>query len=287
MSARIDFSRANAITQSAVSGLPFLSHSCQYGNRGVNVVVYGNFSFVGVIAVEPAGILRDGAFPRNRHCQEERVETRVVEALAEISPRCKDEPLGIFRGAKCLFSRPTLGSVHPTSHHDNIPCRSLKGSCEIFEVIATFGEHEWISPGFECCEDIIDDRAGPGKLDSPLSGVLATCRANMPCDWSKSLSRRPRRNHSPSFKAKVALAAIKGEQTVAEIASRYDVHPNQVTQWKTLVLNGVAGVFSAPNEVGAKAGLDVRVLHAKIGQQALEIDFLEHALGRVDDPSAR
>src|SRR5665213_246478 len=130
-------------------------------------------------------------------------------------------------------------------------------------------------------------RAGPGKLDSPLSGVLATCRANMPCDWSKSLSRRPRRNHSPSFKAKVALAAIKGEQTVAEIASRYDVHPNQVTQWKTLVLNGVAGVFSAPNEVGAKAGLDVRVLHAKIGQQALEIDFLEHALGRVDDPSAR
>jgi hypothetical protein len=71
--------------------------------------------------------------------------------------RCKDEPLGIFRGAKCLFSRPTLGSVHPTSQHDNIPCRSLKGSCEIFEVIATFGEHEWISPGFECREDIIDD----------------------------------------------------------------------------------------------------------------------------------
>ena len=84
----------------------------------------------------------------------------------------------------------------------------------------------------------------------------------------------------------MALAAIKGEQTIAEIASRYDVHPNQVTQWKTLVLNGIAGVFNAPND-GAKAGPDVRVLHAKIGQQALEIDFLEHALGRVDDPSAR
>lgn len=109
----------------------------------------------------------------------------------------------------------------------------------------------------------------------------------MPCDRSKNLSKRPRRNHSSSFKAKVALAAIKGEQTVAEIASRYDVHPNQVTQWKTLVLNGVAGVFNAPNDAGAKVGPDVRVLHAKIGQQALEIDFLEHALGRIDDPSAR
>lgn len=109
----------------------------------------------------------------------------------------------------------------------------------------------------------------------------------MPCDWSKKLSRRPRRNHSPSFKAKVALAAIKGEQTVAEIASRYDVHPNQVTQWKTQLLNGVSSVFNAASESVAKTEPDIRALHAKIGQQALEIDFLGIALGRVDEPSAR
>ena len=101
------------------------------------------------------------------------------------------------------------------------------------------------------------------------------------------MPKRPRRNHSPPFKAKVALAAIKGEQTVAEMASRYDVHPNQVTQWKTQLLNGVAGVFNGPNEAATKAGPDIRSLHAKIGEQALEIDFLEHALGRVHDPNAK
>src|SRR5450755_2219139 len=63
-----------------------------------------------------------------------------------------------------------------------------------------------------------------------------------------TMTKRPRRNHSPSFKAKVALAALKGEQTVAEVASRYDVHPNQVTQWKTQLLNGIAGVFNGPSE---------------------------------------
>ena len=85
----------------------------------------------------------------------------------------------------------------------------------------------------------------------------------------------------------MALAAVKGEQTVAEIASRYDVHPNQVTQWKTQLLNGAANVFNGPGESAAQRGPDIKQLHAKIGQQALEIDFLEHALGRVDEPSAK
>jgi transposase-like protein len=59
------------------------------------------------------------------------------------------------------------------------------------------------------------------------------------------MSKRPRRNHAPAFKAKAALAAIKGERTRAELAQRFDVHPNQITQWKAQLLEGAAGVFGA------------------------------------------
>ena len=52
------------------------------------------------------------------------------------------------------------------------------------------------------------------------------------------MSKRPRRNHAPAFKAKVALAAIKGEKTLAELAQQFDVHPNQITQWKAQLLEG-------------------------------------------------
>ena len=55
------------------------------------------------------------------------------------------------------------------------------------------------------------------------------------------MSKRPRRNHAPAFKAKVALAAIKGEKTLAELAHQFDVHPNQITHWKTQLLEGAAG----------------------------------------------
>src|ERR1700735_2691412 len=59
------------------------------------------------------------------------------------------------------------------------------------------------------------------------------------------MTKRPRRNHTPGFKAKVALAAMKGDKTLAELAQLFDVHPNQITQWRSQVLEGAAGLFGA------------------------------------------
>lgn len=101
-----------------------------------------------------------------------------------------------------------------------------------------------------------------------------------------SKSRRPRRNHSAAFKAKVALEAVKGDRTVAEIAQRHDVHPNQVTEWRRQLLERAVDVFggaSAP----AQPAVDLKVLHAKIGQLTLENDFLEGALTKAGLLSAR
>lgn len=99
--------------------------------------------------------------------------------------------------------------------------------------------------------------------------------------------KRPRRNHSSTFKAKVALAAVKGDQTLSQLAERFDVHPNQITQWKTQLLDNASDVFSTPGERRAVDGPSVKDLQAKIGQLAMENDFLANALGRVDDPSAK
>ena len=63
------------------------------------------------------------------------------------------------------------------------------------------------------------------------------------------MTRRPRRNHSPAFKAKVALAAIKGDRTMSELAGQFDVHPNQIKQWKDQLLEGITGVFDAGAKV--------------------------------------
>ena len=92
------------------------------------------------------------------------------------------------------------------------------------------------------------------------------------------MTRRPRRNHSPAFKAKVALAAIKGERTLAELAQQFDVHPNQITQWRTQLLEGASGVFGATIATEAAPAVDVKTLHAKIGELTLENDFLAGAL---------
>ena len=96
------------------------------------------------------------------------------------------------------------------------------------------------------------------------------------------MTRRPRRNHSPAFKAKVALAAIRGEQTLVELSQQFDVHANQIKQWKGQLLEGATGVFG--DEAKAEpAGptVDVKTLHAKIGELTLENDFLSGALGKA------
>jgi transposase-like protein len=95
------------------------------------------------------------------------------------------------------------------------------------------------------------------------------------------MTRRPRRNHTPAFKAKVALAAIKGEKTLAELAQIYDVHPNQITTWKSQLLDGAAGVFGSGASSAEAAPVDLKALHAKIGELTLEKDFLEGALSKA------
>lgn len=99
--------------------------------------------------------------------------------------------------------------------------------------------------------------------------------------------KRKRRTHSPEFKSKVALAAIKGDLTIAELVKKFDVHANQITEWKKQLLNGASDVF----DKGAKKAEDteetVQALHAKIGQLTMENDFLERGLERIHEPRGK
>ncbi|TDN70153.1 transposase-like protein [Paraburkholderia sp. BL10I2N1] len=95
------------------------------------------------------------------------------------------------------------------------------------------------------------------------------------------MTKRNRRTHSPAFKAKVALAALKGDKTLAELAQQFDVHPNQITDWKKQLQERVTDVFEVGGAAPSAPPVDVKVLHAKIGQLTLENDFLESALSKA------
>jgi len=101
------------------------------------------------------------------------------------------------------------------------------------------------------------------------------------------MSRRARRTHTPAFKAKVALAAIRGEMTLAQLAEHFDVHPNQITQWKAQLQESAANVFGPGGSAPPAPAIDVKALHAKIGELTLENDFLEGALTKAGLLSAK
>ena len=92
--------------------------------------------------------------------------------------------------------------------------------------------------------------------------------------------KRNRRTHSPAFKAKVAMEALKGGETVAQLASRFDVHPNLVTAWKNALVEGAVGVFDEGQKQKASDEALVAQLYQQIGQLKVEKDFLARTLAR-------
>src|SRR5262245_28189586 len=102
------------------------------------------------------------------------------------------------------------------------------------------------------------------------------------------MKRRPRRNHTPAFKAQVALAAIKDDRTLGQLAEQFDVHPNQITAWKAQLEGGAADVFVPGCGPGAaQPPVDGESVHGKDGELTPGNDFLEGALSKAGLLSAR
>lgn len=95
------------------------------------------------------------------------------------------------------------------------------------------------------------------------------------------MSNTRRRRFSAEFKAKVALEAIRGDQSISELASRYELHPNMITNWKRQAIDNMAEAFSSKSERSNKGDdTQIKELHAKIGELTVERDFLAKAFGR-------
>jgi transposase len=99
--------------------------------------------------------------------------------------------------------------------------------------------------------------------------------------------KRKRRNHSANFKAKVALAAIRGDKTLAELSEQFDVHQNQIQDWRRKLLDQADQVFDRGAGSPSESEHKVKELHAKIGQLTMERDFLEQGLERIHGPGGK
>src|ERR1700757_1958323 len=101
------------------------------------------------------------------------------------------------------------------------------------------------------------------------------------------MSKRPRPNHSPAFKAKVALAAVRADRTIAQLAEHFDAHPNEIRIGKPQLEGSASEIFGPGGGTPATPVVDVKSLHAKIGELTLENDFLEQALTKAGWLSAK